>query len=97
MNVSGCDGGDGGTDDDKMGDGDPFKATRTYLKINQKLEWLRVNDVDKTANDQTVFWIKLKRSVRRSFFIQDSFSLLPPKRPYSMLRQFYILKKKTPS
>jgi len=58
VNVSGCDGG-GGYDYDKMGDGDPFKATRTYLKINQKLEWLRVNDVDKTANDRTVFWIKL--------------------------------------
>lgn len=38
---------------------DPFKATRTYLEINQKLERLRVNDVDKTANDQSVSRIKL--------------------------------------
>lgn len=57
MNDDDSGGGDG--DDDKTGDRDPFKATRTYLEINQKLERLRVNDVDKTANDRSVFRIKL--------------------------------------
>lgn len=41
-----------------------FKADRTYLEINQKLERPRVNDVDKTANDRTVSRIKL--NVRRA-------------------------------
>lgn len=92
MNVSGCDGGGSGgygDDDDKMVDGDPFKATRTYLKINQKLEWLRVNDVDKTANDQTVFWIKL--NVR--FVGHFSFKILLAyyrQNDYILPQQYYI-------
>lgn len=49
----------GSNDDDETSDRDPFKATRTYLEINQKLERLWVNDVDKTANDRSVFRIKL--------------------------------------
>jgi len=94
VNVSGCDGGGGGGDgdDDKMVDVDPFKATRTYLKINQKLEWLRVNDVDKTANDQTVFWIKLNVRYAGHF----SFKILLAyyrKNNYILPQQLYIFKK----
>lgn len=48
-----------GDDDDKTSDRGRSKATKTYLEINQKLERLRVNDVDKTANDRSVLRIKL--------------------------------------